>query len=433
MKTRLIHKALATAAILMISACDDQPTTPTTTEHGTEESAQTAQVTAEDNIAPGAEDISKAIAPMLAPYTWLEIPHVSSELTTTESGIQSLSAQIQLSVKEDMYRRESPPSAFNEERKAINASANAAVQPNSLYLLQIGAPTESITEEDRKSRPLPDNLKQLTNELRDLAESEVYTLETQAGTQYTITATMRATKGENGWDITDVSLQTANLPAPDCAVPAAAIPEGSAILTPEFTEARKQEIKTKIAAFEEAAAPYIKSREDEARAAWMEYKAATEEKNRKAAEEATAAAAEKEQWINYCTTTIAAGKLFSGEWVRGNDFGEVTLEISKARKYENSIQFLGHLYDTQLQEARMDIYGRCDFTKNEDGTSRVDITIYDGIYEEDKPTAEVYDASDGIMQLTLDAKGNLSGTMTCVSWKNNPEKAFRISLSQKNK
>lgn len=81
----------------------------------------------------------------------------------------------------------------------------------------------------------------------------------------------------------------------------------------------------------------------------------------------------------------------------------------------------------------MDIYGRCDFTKNEDGTSRVDITIYDGVYEEDKPTAEVYDASDGIMQLTLDADGNISGIMTCVSWKNNPEKAFKITLSQKNK
>ncbi len=433
MKTRLIHTALATAAVLMISACDEQPATPSTTEPGTEESAQTTQTATEDNLAPAAEDISGAVAPMLAPYTWLEISQVTSELTTTDSGIQSLSAQIKLTVKEDMYRRESAPVAFNEERKAINACANAAIQPNSLYLLQIGAPTDSITEEDRKSRPLPENLKQLSNELRDLAESEVYTLDTRAGIQYTITATMRATKGENGWNISDVSLQTGNLPAPDFAVPATAIPEGSAILTPEFTEARKQEIKTKIAAFEAEAAPYIKSREDEARAAWMEFKSATEEKNRKAAEEATAAAAEKEQWMNHCITTIAAGKLFSGEWVRGNNFGEITLEIAKARKYENSIQFLGCLFDTQLQEARMDIYGRCDFTKNEDGTSRVDITIYDGVYEEDKPTAEVYDASDGVMQLTLDAKGNINGIMTCTSWKNNPEKAFKISLSPKSK
>ena len=136
----------------MISACDEQPTPPSTTEPGNGESAQTAQLTAEDNLAPGAEDISNAIAPMLAPYTWLEISQVSSEFTTTDSGIQGLSAQIKLTVKEDMYRRESAPAAFNEERKAINASANAAVQPNSLYLLQIGAPSDCITEEDRKSR-----------------------------------------------------------------------------------------------------------------------------------------------------------------------------------------------------------------------------------------------------------------------------------------
>lgn len=433
MKTRLIHTALATAAVLMISACDDQPATPTTNKPETDESAQTTTITAEDNYTPGSEDISKAIEPMLATYSWLEISQISSELSTTDNGIQSLTAQVKLKVKEDMYQRESAPAAFNEERKAINASANAAIQPNSLYLLQIGAPTDSIKEEDKKSRPLPDNLKQLSNELRELAEAEVYSLSTQAGTLYTITATMRATKDESGWNFSDVSLQTADLPAPDFAVTAGSIPEGAAILTPEFTEARKQEIKSKIAVFEAEAAPYIKSREDEARAAWMEYKAAAEEQSRKAAEEATAAAAEKEQWINHCSTAISAGKLFSGEWVRGNNFGEVTLEITKARKYENSIQFLGCLFDTQLQEARMDIYGRCDFTKNEDGTSRVDITIYDGVYEEDKPTAEVYDASDGVMELTLDANGNVSGIMTCVSWKNNPEKAFKITLSPKSK
>ena len=208
MKTRLIHTALATAASLIISACDNQQTTPSTTEPGVEESAQTTQTTAEDNLTPSAEEVSQAVAPMLAPYSWLEISQVNSELSTTDSGIQSLSVQIKLTVKEDIYRRESAPVAFNEERKAINACANAAVQPNS-----IGAPTDSITEEDRKSRPLPDNLKQLSNELRDLAESEVYVLETRAGIQYTVSATMRATKGENGWNISDVSLHTGDLPA----------------------------------------------------------------------------------------------------------------------------------------------------------------------------------------------------------------------------
>lgn len=429
MKTRLIYTALMAAAIVALPSCDEENLPfglgDKTAAPADEQNAAQPDVPA----TPTVDDISAVVMPQLSAYPWLNAGEISSETSTTEGGALQLTAKVKLTVAENLCRKESAPAAFNEERKAMNQSANAAMQPNSVYLLQIGAPTDTITEADRAARPLPENLQQMSNELRDLAESAVYTIVTPVGTQLEVTATMQADKSEKGWVLTNVAVQTENLPAPDSVVAESAIPEGAAKLTPEFEETRKSEIREKIAAFNAAAEPYIKGREDEARKAWTEHKARMDEEARKAAELATAAAAEKEQWISHCTSAIATGKVFSGEWTRNNRFGEISIEISKAEKFENSVQFIGIVYDTKLPEAKLDISGRCEFTKGEDGCSKVDVTIYDGYYDPDQPTAEVFDAKDGVLILSLNAEGKLNGTMTCTSWKDQPNKAFQISLT----
>ena len=126
---------------------------------------------------------------------------------------------------------------------------------------------------------------------------------------------------------------------------------------------------------------------------------------------------------------LADDKLFSGEWIRDKRFGELSLHIQQTRKFDNSIQFIGTIFDTKLPEASLDIAGRCELTPTENGTTQVDITICDGQYDPDQPTAEVYDAEDGILSLQLSKDGKLTGIMSCVTWSTTPEKAFQISLS----
>ena len=438
MKTRLIYTALAAAAVVSLPSCDEplpeflqglfggkSPETPKTPETPAVPDTPAVPPT------PTVDDISAAVMPQLSSYPWLAQGAITSETATTPEGALQLTATVELSVSENLYTKENAPAAFNEERKAMNQSANAAMQPNATYLLQIGAPTDTISDADRTARDLPEDLQQKANELKELAESSVYVVSTPAETKYTITATMQADKTENGWVLSNVALQTDSLPAPDALTPESALPANAAKLTPEFEEARKNEIREKIAAFDAAAAPYIKGREEEARKTWTEHKARVEEETRKATEVATAAAAEKEQWMNHCINSLASGKVFSGEWSRDSRFGEISIEVSKAEKFENSVQFIGIVYDTKLPEAKLDISGRCEFSKSEAGTSKIDINIYDGFYDPDQPTAQVFDAKDGVLQLTIDKDGKLNGVMTCISWKDQPAKSFKISMTPK--
>ncbi len=429
MKTRLIYTALLAAAAIVMPSCDENGSpfgTQTNTESASQKDTQSTPPVSEE---PTREDIINAITPHLTAYPWLAPDEITLEPTTGEDGTARLNAHIKLSVRENVYRQESPPEAFNNERKAINQSTNAAMQPDSVYLLQIGAPTDAITEENRTARPLPENLQQMVNEMRQLAEETVYAPVAEVGTQYEVLASMKADRTETGWQLSDVTLQTANLPEADNTIAESALPEGAQRLTEEFVANRINELKAKVEAFNNAAAPYISSREEEARAKWTEYRARVEEEARRTAEASTAAAAEREQWINHCVTTLASGAIFRGEWVRESQFGKISLEISLAEKFESSVQFYGIIYDTNLPEAKLDVTGRCEFTKNEDGTSRLLVTIHDGFYDPDQPTAEVYDSEDGVLQLTIDAEGNLSGIMTCGAWRETPDKAITISFS----
>lgn len=93
---------------------------------------------------------------------------------------------------------------------------------------------------------------------------------------------------------------------------------------------------------------------------------------------------------------------------------------------------MGAIYDTKLPEACLDIEGRCELAPTEQG-SAVKVVIYDGQYDPDQPTAEVYDAKDGQLLLFLSTDGKLTGTMGCAAWGTDSDKTFRINLAPKAK
>ena len=147
-----------------------------------------------------------------------------------------------------------------------------------------------------------------------------------------------------------------------------------------------------------------------------------EEKEQKAAEEAAA----KKEWSDFCIKHFSPGCKFTGEWTRDERFGELTLQINDATLHENAVQFHGALYDTKLPQASIYITGRCSVTREEDGSSKVNVILYDGQYDPDEPTAEVYDAADGRLILNFDKNGNLHGVMTRSSWIENPKMNFTL-------
>lgn len=426
MKKELIYSATLAATAVLFTSCfeSEKPEEP-----------QQQQVQQPAKPEPPAQPTDEEISRMLL----AQLP--ASEKTTAgtlkldapqknDDGSLSMNAHLSMVVKENMYASEAAPSVFNKEREAVNDVANRAMKPESVYLLQIGAPTEMLTDADRAAKPLPQELQNLLNELKELADSSVFRKTINAGDEVQISAGFHATYQEgNGWVFDNIVLDNAALLALDDLTAESALPANTAnVLTPEFEEQRKNQIREKITVFKQQTEPYILSREETARATFTQYQAKTEEEARRAAELAEAKQAEQRQWQEACINHLATGKAFAGEWTRANSFGEVTLQIEQAKLFDTSIQFFGTLYDTKLPEACMDITGRCELTPTEQG-AKVDVTIYDGQYDPDQPTAEVFDARDGVLILHLDKDGKLNGVMTCTSWGENSEKAFQIKLS----
>lgn len=428
-KKRLLYSAIFAATVAALSSCHDDAA-------DTRKPGDSPQNAVEESASSGhpalTEDVLAApLTAKLEACSFARPVQVSFTSTPGEGGAQQVDATIRMEVKENLFSRQNAPESFNEERKAINDSANRAMQPEASYLMQVGAPTDMIQEQDRAAKPLPENLQQMLNELRELAESAVYQVSTPAGTTVSVKATLRATPTADSWELSDIAVDDSPLQVIDASHPESSLPQDAPILTADFEADRKVQIKEKVDAFNQAAEPYIKGREEAARASLTEYQARLQEDARKAVEQAEAEAAARQEWETVCTQAIAAGNVFSGEWVRGNRFGEISLRIDKAERYDRAIQFIGALYDTKLPMASLDISGRCDLTPGEDGGARVDVTIYDGQYDPDQPTAEVYDARDGMLLLTLSKEGKLSGTMSCAAWNDKPEKAFRIDLKAK--
>lgn len=428
MRTHLIPTVvLFTAALSVLPSCDEK--TVSEQQSDTKQTAVAEQPAQQAAPAPTAADVMPVLMPYLAPFSFINAGEVSIEAIQDPDSGYTVTAKIPAKVRENLYTRQNAPESFNEERKAINENAAAAMRPESHYLMQVGAPSDSITEEDRQAKPLPENLQQLANELKDLSESSVFVVSTPADAELTVTASLKAVENDGKWEMRDVVVDTSALHNLEGLTAESALPEGEAVMTPDFEESRRQEIRTKIAAFNEAAAPYIQSREDVARSRMVEFQARQQEETRKAAEQAQAESERREQWQAQCTAAFAVGKGFSGEWSRGQRFGSITVRVDTVAVFDNAVQFFGQLYDTKLPEACLDIEGRCGFTQDENGCSEVNITIYDGQYDPDQPTAEVYDARDGMLSLKFSPEGKMEGIMSCASWSDNPDKAFKVQLS----
>lgn len=429
MKKQLIYTAALASSALLLSACFEK-------EPDISEPAKVQQPTKPEPPAqPTDEEIHRLILEQIPNCERATAGTLSCDAPTkNDDGSLSITAHLSMVVKENLYTRETAPEAFNKERQSINEAANNAMKPESVYLLQIGADTSMIEEADRKAKALPADLQTALNELKELADASVFSKTVEAGKEIPISVSFHATYKENAWAYDNIVLDNANLLALDALTPESALNSATDnVLTPEFEESRKQLIREKCDAFNNNAKPYILSREEAARATLTQKLAQLEEEARREKEAQDKADAEKALWINACTTALADGNEFSGEWVRDNRFGELTLRIEQAKTLDdNSIQFIGSIYDTKLPEANLDVEGRCELTPSEQG-AKINISIYDGQYDPDQPTAEVYDAKDGQLVLYLSREGKLSGVMTCAVWGTESEKAFQIKLTPRKK
>lgn len=434
MKKFLIQTAVLTASSTMLTSCFDEVkqffgNEPAPAEPVVEEPAAPAVPTQPTN-----EEISRMLIEQLSGCDAANAGVLTcSEPTKNPDSSISMSATLKMVVKEDMYTRETAPAAFNKEREAVNEAANTAMKPESVYLFQVGATTDLITDADRAAKPLPEHLLAPLNELKELAESSVYRKVMNTGDEVETSATFTASYVDGAWQFSNIVVDNAALLALNDYTAQSALPQEAPVLTPEFEETRKTTIREKVATFNQLAEPYIKGREEAARATLTEYQARAEEEARRITEQAAAEEAARQECLNAYAQLLADDKLFAGEWTRDKQFGELSLHIETAKRLDNAVQFSGTIFDTKLPEASLQIIGRCELTPKEDGTTQVDIAIYDGQYDPDQPTAEVFDARDGMLSLQLSKEGKLSGIMSCTSWASNPEKAFKINMAPKAK
>lgn len=430
MKRQLIYTTSLVASALLLASCfekEEKPAKPVTIEEPTKPAPPSR---------PTNEEISRLILEQLPVCERATSGELNcEEPRKNDDGSLNITAHLSMIVKENLYTKEAAPEEFNKERQLVNESANAAMKPDALYLMQIGAPTDYITDEDRSAKALPADLQSQLNELKELADGSVYRKTVDAGKEVTVSINFHASYKDSAWIYDNIVLDNANLIALDALTPESVLnPDTDNILTPEFEALRKQLIVEKSKAFNDSARPYILSREEAARAAFTQKQTQKEEEAAKAREEEEAAVAKREQHQTHCLKALAEGCEFSGEWVRGDKFGELSLSISSSKLIAgaSSIQFFGSIFDTKLPEASLDIEGRCELAPSEQG-ALIKIIIYDGQYDPDQPTAEVYDARDGQLVLYLDAEGKLSGTMGCAIWGAESEKNFRINLAPKEK
>ena len=439
MKKNLFHTLVLTASATMLTSCFDEIKQVFNGEEGATPAPAEQQAPAEPAAPvipaePTNEEITQMLMEQLSGCDAAEAGVLTcGEPTRNPDSSISMGATLKMTVKEDLYAKETAPAAFNKEREALNEAANASMKPESVYLFQVGATTDLITDADRMAKPLPEHLQAPLNELKELADSPVYRKVVNMGDSVDTSATFTAIYTDGAWKFSNIVVDNAALLELNNYTAQSALPQDAPILTPEFEESRKATIREKVAAFNQLAEPYIKGREEQARATLTEHQARAEEEARRMTEQAAAQEAARQESIQGFVQALANDNLFAGEWTRDKKFGELSLHIEEAKQFDNSVQFVGTIYDTKLPEASLDIAGRCDLTPREDGTTQVDITIYDGQYDPDQPTAEVYDAKDGMLSLTLSKDGKLTGIMSCASWANSPEKAFQINMTPKAK
>ena len=385
----------------------------------------------EKSTLPSDAEIRNRILPELAAFPSIRLEQILVDAAPAAAdGTTRLAARLRIRVAENLYSCEQAPEIFNEERRAINDSLNRAMQPEVSYLLQVGATTEEITEEDRKARPLPEELQELANAIRTLAEQPIYHLRTPAGTQLDIPATITARPEGSHWDLSDLTLDTAPLRALVSYLPEGGLPQGAAIVSQGFEEQQRAAIREQITAFNQAAEPTIRAREDAARTRVLELRSRREEEAKAAAEAAAIKTAAHEAWEKAAPKAFTQGSSYTGEWKRGEAFGKMSLRITQTQVMPDSLQFVGTISDPDLTQVELQIIGRCEPAARADEPFPVIVRIYHGRYNPDLPTAEAFDAKDALLKLTLSAADSrLSGVLTCAAWADSPEKAFEVLLT----
>lgn len=347
---------------------------------------------------------------------WLEVQDVTLDLLKDREA-DCYGVSVLLRVKENLCEKADAPAELNEERKTVNPLLNKAMTPESVYLLQVGADPAAIVDEDRKSKPLPPELREKAEILIHLSDPDLWKTVVPAGETTELHGTVRiATSADAAPVISEVSLDPAATAAWHKLTPASALPAGAAQLTPEWLQQRKQELQTAIADFNTASAPYIKGREDAARTRMLEEQARAEEESQKA-ELAENAAREKAAAARKQYTQIsAAGLVYVGEWALGEQTGKLKLTILTAETLENSVALTAELTDPDLPQVSLELQGRCLLAPEEGEENRLQMRILDGLYDPDVAPAKIYDAKDGVLLLNLTEQGALQGVLTCKSW-----------------
>lgn len=430
MKKRWIVAALCLGALA--PACKDKEAAPPPAQ---EQQTQPAQADApapqpqSDTTQPTEADIRAQLLPALAGFPAVQLGEVQADISPTEQEEVVIVARVQTLVGDNLYTQENAPEMLNEERKAVNEAINQAMLPEVHYLLQVGADTSLITEEDRRVKPLPEELRKAADHLKRMAESPVYHLHTTAATVVEIPATMRARRVNGYWEFTEVSFDTEALRSLVGTLPEGALPKDAAIVREGFEQEQRLAVREKVAAFNAEAKPYIDSREDAARKRVLEAQARREEEEKAAAEQAAAQAACHDIWEQACTSAFKEGAVFTGEWKRGDSFGKLALRMTKLQRYPDSLQFVGTLYNPDMPQAELHVVGRCEAPTSPQQAVSMTVRIYNGRYDPDAPTAEVFDAKDALLRLKLGEERTLTGEMTCEAWADTPDKAFIITLA----
>lgn len=433
MKKKLIATAMFMSLAGVIPSCsDDETTSPTEPpkEVDIKDIVAADAAKKESSNTPGEAEVRAQLLPLLAGFPAINLDRVQMDAAPTEEGEWLVAVRVQVSAGENLYSKEDAPEALNEERRAANEAMNRAMMPESYYLLQVGALPDEITEADRELRELPAELQQQAAEMKEMAEQPVYYLRMPAHTVVELAATMTASRRDGQWNFGEVHFDTAPLSSLVSLVPEAALPQGAAVMNEGFELRQRLALREKIEAFNQAAAAYIHGREDAARRHVLELRSHAEEAAKAEAEQIALKAAAREQWDKLRSGVLKEGTSFSGEWKRGEAFGRISLRVVKIQSFADSVQFTGVLSDPTLPQVELQVVGRLEQPARADELVPMLVHIYSGRYDPDAPTAEVFDAQDGMLRLRMAQDGSAQGVLTCGIWKDTPEKDFLVSLTR---
>lgn len=416
----MCHAALVAMSCFLAAACsDDNEDKGQTSTQKPEAKPDAAAVSAAPQSAAGApvaeDDIRSRLPEEVAALPWVQVQEIALTGTAQEGGRETVQFDLTLLLKEDLCEPAEVPSQLKELLEKMNPVLNKAMTPESRYLLQVGADPSEITPEDTAMEPLPPELQESADALKRLAEPAAYKVAAHAGETVVLHGSMtRQGAGKEGapgeWE--KIVVDTEPLAAWKKASPQSALPEGHVILSAAWVAARSQEIEAAVAEWEKAAAPYIASRENAARARMLEARAQEEARKAKIEKQAEELRRERARFEQ----ATAAGKTYEGEWALDEQGGKLALTIVTCEPGERSAMLTANLSDPDLPQASVELKGRCLLLPEEGEKYRFQIAIIDGLYDPDAATAKIYDATDGLLLLNLAQDGSLEGVLTCKSW-----------------